>query len=123
MRFQLTLRVRNHQDGIAKALSRHRGRRGHGLVRMMSQTQSHDRPGSGDGHGQPYAYSVVSRERRDARALNEARQSSRCGGVADGMVDLVPFRKRFDGPMRVEVWPEEPPSDGQLGPRGRSTTT
>lgn len=35
-------------------------------------------------------------------------------GVADGLIDLVvPFRKSFDAPMRIEVWPEQPPGDEQ----------
>jgi hypothetical protein len=68
-------------------------------------------------HGQLYIYSVApwadDRE-NDAtlRALDDARQSDRWVGVADGLIDLVvPFRKSFNAPMRVEVWPEEPPSD------------
>jgi len=68
-------------------------------------------------YGQVYIYSVApwaEDRHNDAmlRALDDARQSRRRIGVADGMIDLVvPFRKSFDAPMRVEVWPEEPPSD------------
>lgn len=68
-------------------------------------------------YGQLYIYSVApwaADRDNDAvlRALDDARQSGRWVGVADGMIDLVvPFRKSFDAPMRVEVWPEEPPSD------------
>jgi hypothetical protein len=46
------------------------------------------------------------------RALDDARQSGRWVGVADGLIDLVvPFRKSFNAPMRVEVWAHEPPTD------------
>ncbi|MDQ3405727.1 MAG: hypothetical protein M3548_20430 [Actinomycetota bacterium] len=68
-------------------------------------------------HGQVYIYSVAPWEAdRDndvmVRALDDARRSGRWVGIADGVIDLVvPFRKSFDAPMRVEVWPEEPPSD------------
>lgn len=68
-------------------------------------------------YGQVYIYSAAPwTDDRDndamLRALDDARQSGRWVGVADGMIDLVvPFRKSFDAPMRVEVWPEEPPSD------------
>lgn len=68
-------------------------------------------------HGQLYIYSVApwaDDHDNDAmlRALDDARQSGRWVGAADGMIDLVvPFRKSFNAPMRVEVWPEEPPSD------------
>lgn len=68
-------------------------------------------------YGQVYIYSVAPwADDRDndamLRALDDARQSGRWVGIADGMIDLVvPFRKTFNAPMRVEVWPEEPPSD------------
>ncbi|MCP2259318.1 hypothetical protein LX15_003019 [Streptoalloteichus tenebrarius] len=46
------------------------------------------------------------------RALDDARRSGRWVGVDAGLVDLVvPFRKSFGAPMRVEVWADEPPSD------------
>lgn len=70
-------------------------------------------------YGQLYIYSVApwaEDSDNDAvlRALDDARQSGRWVGVADGLIDLVvPFRKSFDAPMRVEVWPEEPPSDDE----------
>lgn len=68
-------------------------------------------------YGQLYIYSVApwaDDSDNDAmlRALDDARGSGRWVGVADGVIDLVvPFRKSFDAPMRVEVWPAEPPSD------------
>ncbi|AHH98618.1 hypothetical protein [Kutzneria albida] len=68
-------------------------------------------------HGQLYIYSVAPwahDQQNDAveRALRDARQSGRWVGVADGLVDLVvPFRKSFDAPMRVEMWPEPVPPD------------
>ncbi|MGX7826665.1 hypothetical protein ACTG9Q_16390 [Actinokineospora sp. 24-640] len=68
-------------------------------------------------HGQLYIYSVApwaADPDNDAvlRALEDARQSSRWVGLADGTIDLVvPFAKSFDAPMRVEFWPVEPPTD------------
>lgn len=47
-----------------------------------------------------------------SRSLDDARRSGRWVGVADGLIDLVvPFRKSFNAPMRVEVWPQQPPPD------------
>ncbi|HEX7662695.1 MAG TPA: hypothetical protein VF444_24785 [Pseudonocardiaceae bacterium] len=68
-------------------------------------------------YGQLYIYSVApwaDDPHNDAviRALDDARHSGRWVGVADGLIDLVvPFRKSFEAPMRVEVWPTEPPAD------------
>lgn len=46
------------------------------------------------------------------RALDDARQSGRFVGIADGLVDLVsPIQWNFHAPMRVEVWSFEPPAD------------
>jgi len=70
-------------------------------------------------YGQVYIYSVApwANDRdNDAmlRALDDARRSGRWVGLADGMIDLVvPFRKSFDAPMRVEVWPDEPSADDE----------
>ncbi|WP_253777908.1 hypothetical protein [Goodfellowiella coeruleoviolacea] len=68
-------------------------------------------------YGQVYIYSVApwrddSTSDAVLRALDDARQSGRWVGVVDGLIDVVvPFRKSFDAPMRVEVWSEEPPLD------------
>ena len=68
-------------------------------------------------YGQLYLYSVApwaNDPDNDAmlRALDDAERSGRWVGVADGLIDLVvPFRKSFNAPMRVEVWPTTPPSD------------
>lgn len=68
-------------------------------------------------YGQVYIYSAAPwADDRDndamVRALDDARQSGRWVGLADGMIDVVvPFRKSFNAPMRVEVWPEEPLAD------------
>lgn len=46
------------------------------------------------------------------RAFNDAWGTHRFVGVADGLIDLVtPVQWNFHAPMRVEVWPTEPPSD------------
>jgi hypothetical protein len=45
-------------------------------------------------------------------ALNDARESQRFVGTARGVIDLVtPVQWNPHTPMRVEVWPSEPPSD------------
>ncbi|WP_146241405.1 hypothetical protein [Actinokineospora spheciospongiae] len=68
-------------------------------------------------HGQLYIYSVApwaNDPDNDAvlRALDDARRSGRWVGLADGLIDLVvPFAKSFDAPLRIEVWPVEPPAD------------
>ena len=68
-------------------------------------------------YGQLYIYSVApwaDDPTNDAmlRALDDAQRSGRWVGVADGLIDLVvPFRKSFGAPMRIEVWPVPPPSD------------
>ncbi|WP_157367760.1 hypothetical protein [Alloactinosynnema sp. L-07] len=68
-------------------------------------------------HGQLYIYSAApwaDDPNNDAmlRALDDARASGRWVGLADGLINLVvPFRKSFDAPLRLEVWPEEPPAD------------
>lgn len=68
-------------------------------------------------HGQLYIYSVApwaDDPDNDAvlRAVDDARSSGRWVGLADGLIDLVvPFAKSFDAPLRIEVWPVEPPAD------------
>ncbi|SDC76190.1 hypothetical protein [Actinokineospora iranica] len=68
-------------------------------------------------YGQVYIYSASPWGRKPpseavTRALNDAEQSERFVGVADGLIDLVvPFRKSFNAPMRIEVWQQEPPPD------------
>ncbi|WP_156757632.1 hypothetical protein [Actinokineospora pegani] len=68
-------------------------------------------------HGQIYIYGAApwaDDPNSDAvlRALDDARQSGRFVGVSDGLVDLVsPAQWNFHAPMRVEVWPLEPPAD------------
>lgn len=68
-------------------------------------------------HGQIYIYPAGRRlddPENDAvlRAFDDAWRSRRFVGVADGLIDLVtPVQWNFDTPMRIEVWPAEPPSD------------
>lgn len=70
-------------------------------------------------YGQVFIYSVApwaNDRNNDAmlRALDDARQSGRWVGLADGMIDVVvPFQKSFNAPMLVEVWSEEPPADDE----------
>jgi hypothetical protein len=64
---------------------------------------------------QVYIYSVPWQGRdNDAvlRALNDARQSDRFVGVADGLIDLVTsVQWNPHAPMRIETWMQEPPDD------------
>lgn len=68
-------------------------------------------------HGQLYIYGVPPWAEdlgNDAvlRALDNARESGRYVGVADGLIDLLtPVQWNFDAPMRVEVWSQQPPED------------
>jgi hypothetical protein len=68
-------------------------------------------------YGQIYIYAVSPWENNrsnDAvlRALDDAWHTHRFVGAADGVIDLVtPVQWNFHAPMRVEIWPEEPPSD------------
>jgi hypothetical protein len=68
-------------------------------------------------YGQVYIYSTAPwandpENNAAMRALDDARQSGRFVGTADGLVDLVtPVQSNFNAPMRVEIWPAEPASD------------
>jgi hypothetical protein len=68
-------------------------------------------------YGQVYIYSVTPwaddpENTAVLRALDDAHRSGRFVGVADGVLDLVtPVQWNFNAPMRVEVWPQEPPTD------------
>jgi len=70
-------------------------------------------------YGQVYIYAVPpwandGKQGYDAmtEALNDAWQSHRYVGLADGLIDLVtPVQWNFHAPMRIEVWPAEPPAD------------
>jgi hypothetical protein len=70
-------------------------------------------------HGQLYMYAVApwaADPSNDAvlRALDDAQQSGRMVGVADGLIDLVtPVQWNLQAPMRIELWPSEPQSDDE----------
>lgn len=70
-------------------------------------------------HGQLYIYATApwtDDPSNDAvlRALDDARQSGRMVGVADGLIDLVtPVQWNLHAPMQIEVWPGEPESDDE----------
>lgn len=68
-------------------------------------------------YGQVYVYSTPPDDTDPddhavLRAFNDAWGEHRFVGVADGLIDLVtPVQWNFHAPMRLEVWPGEPPSD------------
>jgi hypothetical protein len=65
-------------------------------------------------HGQVYVYGVAPDPESEAvlKALDDAHQTRRFVGVADGLVDvLTPVQWNLNAPMRIEVWETEPPND------------
>ncbi|MGM1063112.1 hypothetical protein [Saccharothrix sp. Mg75] len=83
---------------------------------MTAPTVTHDLEVQID-HGQLYIYSHApwnddpDSDARE-RALNDARNSHRWVGIADGLVDLVtPVQWNLNAPIRVEIWTTEPPAD------------
>ncbi|MCP2248148.1 hypothetical protein [Lentzea aerocolonigenes] len=65
-------------------------------------------------HGQVYVYGVAPDPERESvlKALDDAHQTRRFVGVADGLVDvLTPVQWNLNAPMRIEVWEAEPPDD------------